>query len=116
MLIDKNNALDYADYAVMMKNEGYYIGYYGRTTHNHFENEIQDKLGDSLKNAQAFSIDFYVNENFDLTLISTLYDKIYVLFQGEISSFYNTHFDTNIPDGVFEYEIVLSGLQEVLLK
>jgi hypothetical protein len=112
MLVDKNDALDYADYTAMMRREGYYIGYYGRTTPEEFENDIQKKLGESLKEAQTFSIDFYVNENFDLTIISTLYDRIEALFQGEISSFYNTHFDNDLLDVAFEYEVLLSGIKE----
>lgn len=113
MLVDKNDMLDYADYTLMMRREGFFAGYYGITTPYQFKNEIQDKLADSLKEAQAFSIVFYVNENFDQTLASTLYDKIEVLFQRGISSFYNSHFDKNIPDGVFEYEIILSGIKKM---
>jgi hypothetical protein len=111
MLVDKSDAIDYADYTVMMRKEGYYAGYYGRTTPDQFENDIEEKLGNTMKEAQAFSIDFYVNDNFDLTMISTLYDRIELLFLGRISSFYNTHFDTSIPDDVFEYEILLSGIK-----
>lgn len=114
MLIDKNEVGDYADYTVMMRREGYYTGYYGRTIPDQFDNEIRKKFGHTLNKAQAFSIDFYVNENFDMTLISTLYDKINSLLQGEISSFYNTHFDKNLPDGIFEYEILLSGIKEIM--
>ncbi|UFH58486.1 hypothetical protein [Sulfurovum mangrovi] len=112
MLIDKNEEEDYADYTFMMRREGYYIGYYGRTTPNQFENEIRKKLGNILNNAQAFSIDFYVNENFDLSLITTLYDRIDPLFPRGISGFYNTHFDMSIVDDFFEYEILLSGIEK----
>ena len=111
MLVDKKDGGDYADYCVMMRRKGYYSGYYGITTPDKFENDIRDKLDDSLKEANAFSIDFYVNENFDLSLISTLYDKIESFFKREISSFYNTHFDNNLPDRTFEYEILLSGIE-----
>ena len=116
MLANKNLSTEYADYCVMMRNKGYYLGYYGRTTPSQFKNDIQDKIGNTFKYAEAFSIDFYVNENFDLTMIPIFYDKIELLFQREISSFYNTHFDTDIPDKVFEYEIMLSGFQDIPLK
>ena len=114
MLIDKNEVFDYADYAVMMRREGYYTGYYGRTTPDRFSNEIKIKLGNTLHEAEAFSIDFYVNKNFDTTLISTLYDKIDSLLHGEMSSFCHTHFDKELPDGIFEYEILLSGIKEIM--
>jgi len=113
MLVDKDDALDYADYCTMMRKQGYYVGYYGRTTADQFENDIRSKLGNILKKAQTFSIVFYVNANFDISLISSLYERIEPYFQEDTSSFYNTHFDEKLPDGVFEYEILLSGIEKV---
>jgi len=116
MLVDKNNVLEYADYAVMMRNYGYYTGYYGRTTPDQFENDVINKLGSSFQKAQAFSIDFYINENFDHDMISIFYDRIELHCKMETSSFCNTYFDNNLPDGTFEYEVLLSGIKEKIYE
>ena len=49
MKIDMNDPLAVADHDTIMKQEGYFVGYYGSTSIEDVVDDIKGKLGEDLK-------------------------------------------------------------------
>lgn len=113
MKVDTNDLLSAADYAVIMRQEGYFVGYYGSTTIDSLIDDIKEKLGGNLENAKGMSVVFYYGDDGLLMGIEQIMDKVESLVYEDTNVVINSEVDDEIPIGVLEYEILLSGLSSI---
>ncbi len=116
MKVDINDPIAVADHDTVMRKKGYTVGYYGCIRPEKLVMEIKDKLGDYLQNAKGMFVTYYVNENSSMSMFlregkgGDVMEEIEALCNKNTDTIFDIQYDNNLPLEVFEYEVLLSGI------
>ena len=119
MVVDINDPFAMADHDTVMRKKGYIIGYYGSVRPEKLAIEIKEKLGDYLQNAEGMFVTYYVNEDTPLSIFfgdsegEIIIEEIEALCNQNADTIFDIQHDNSLPFDVFEYEVLLSGIQNI---
>ncbi len=114
MKIDMNDPLAVADHDTIMKQEGYFVGYYGSASIEDVADDIKSKLGEDLKRAKGAFVTIYCDDFIDSDRLDEIVGKIEELMDKDANIVFLSGVDDGISASELGYEILLSGL--VILK
>lgn len=122
MKVDINDPIAVEDHDTVIRKRGYIIGYYGSVKPKKLVMEIKDKLGDYLQNAEGMFITYYVNENSSMSMFfgegkgGDIMEEIEALCNKNADTIFDIQYDNDLPLEVFEYEVLLSGIDTFMNK
>lgn len=109
-MVDENDLLEVVNYDTIMRQQGYFVGYYGCTLAKNVVEEVKDKLGDNILVAKGMYIMLYVNGDSPVMIMSTVLEGLESLVSEDTCVIFDFIIDNNIPDENMEYEVLLSGI------
>ena len=110
MMVDENDLLEVVDYYTIMRQQGYLVGYYGCILAKNVVEEVKGNLGDNILLAKGMYIVFYVNEDFPMNMMSTVFEGLESLANENTCVIFDFIIDNDISDEIMEYEVLLSGI------
>lgn len=113
MKYDSNDTLSMADYEIIMRREGYYIGYYGDSKIKNLIDDIKKKLNRHLDKAKGMSLILYHENSSVLIEFQKIIDELVSLVHKDADIILDYEIDDSLATGVIEYEILLTGLEQV---
>ncbi len=113
MKIDMNDPLAVADHDTIMKQEGYFVGYYGSASIEDVVDDIKGKLGEDLKRAKGAFVTIYGNDFLDPDRLEEIVSKIEELMDKDANVVFLSEVDDGISAGELRYEVLLSGINNI---
>ncbi|NOR56615.1 MAG: hypothetical protein GQ531_10485 [Sulfurovum sp.] len=115
MMINENDLLAVRAYYTIMREKGYFVGYYGSVRQEKLVMEIKEKLGDYLYKAEGVFITFYMNKSSPAAMFvelkgEELMEEIEALCNKNADTMLDILYDNSLPLGAFEYEVLLTGI------
>ena len=108
---DTTILLKKADHHTIMRQEGYYAGYYGRSTAVELVDNIREKLVDQLCKAKGLYVVLYHCDHYTAEQIEHITNEIESLVSDDASTVFYSQIDDGVSTSVLEYEILLSGIE-----
>ena len=80
--------------------------------------EIKEKLGDTLNKAEGVFITYSMNKSSPMAMLveikgSELMEEIEALCNKDADTILDILYDNDLPVGIFEYEVLLSGIDYI---
>lgn len=113
MRVDCEDSLSQIDYDVIMRREGYYLGYFGKSKVENLVDEIFMRFDKDLRIAEGISLEVYYSDKSLLSDIERLQVDIPPLLHERIDIILNCYFDERVPSETVEYELLLSGISNL---
>ena len=98
-----------------MRKKGCIVGYYGSVRPEKLVIEIKEKFGDNLYKAESVFITYYMNKNSPMAMFgeikgAKLMEEIEALCNKSADTMLDILYDNDLSVGVFEYEVLLTGI------
>ena len=122
MKVDSNDPFAVADHDTVMRKQGYMIGYYGSVKPVDLVTDIKGKLGENLQQAKGMFVTYYINEDASLSMFFgkdkgiTIMEEIEALCNKNADTIFDIQYDNSLALDVFEYEVLLSGINKIQEK
>jgi cell division GTPase FtsZ len=110
MKIDMYDPLAVADHDTIMKQEGYFAGYYGIASIEDVADDIKSKLGEDLKRSKGAFVTIYSNDFLDSERLDEIMGRIEEMMDRDANIVFLSEVDDGISAGDVGYEVLLSGL------
>ncbi len=78
--------------------------------------QIKDKLGDDLHKSEGMFITYNMNENSPMSMLGEtkggeIMNELEALCNKNADTIFDIQYDDGLPVGVFEYEVLLTGIK-----
>lgn len=110
---DTTILLKKADHHTIMRQEGYYAGYYGSSTAVELVDDIREKLKEQWRDANGLYVIFYHSDSDMSKNLEQVADEIGSWMDEGTSIVFSSEIDDKVAAGVLEYEVLLSGIRSL---